>query len=546
MKKPFTSSRPLFFLLLFFLLTGCEKSAVPMLQKAKNMQKISTDSVFFYLQQIKQPQKLTEEQQGDYCLLLYQATLQKTGEVKDSLLKSAFHHYGQSPETRLQLLKARNDQARSYLYHNQPDSALATARQLFSNPTLNDTLRSELYGICRAAYMQKKAYPQALTAADSCRQLALQAKDTFAYFKSSQVYMSVLEIMEKREEYTREYHALIRLLDPSPRFRFLAYYAFQEMTQSCMRAKDFGKALEYSKQLSSRRHSRYNIPYQLLLQGELHEALQHTDSAKYYYEQTAASASAHLALEANSRLIRLINKKELPEQAYYLQDKENILKENLLLSISTAIDRKEFKEIKLQNELYSLRLNQQKKELWMMGFAIILLLAGLIGLFFYHREKKKRLQQENRLLHQEAELSSLREKEMLMRNKETELREALFRRITFFHKLPSLQTEEEKEQDDNLSNHRITVTAPEWEEVKMAVNDAFDNFANRLQLSYPALNNKDICFCCLVKISVNLQDLSDIYCVSKSAITKRKYRIKKDKLGITDESISLDIFLQSF
>ena len=64
--------------------------------------------------------------------------------------------------------------------------------------------------------------------------------------------------------------------------------------------------------------------------------------------------------------------------------------------------------------------------------------------------------------------------------------------------------------------------------------------------AYPQLGDKEIGFCCLVKINVNIQDLSDIYCVSKAAITKRKYRIKTDKLGITDENISLDSFLKVF
>ena len=37
-----------------------------------------------------------------------------------------------------------------------------------------------------------------------------------------------------------------------------------------------------------------------------------------------------------------------------------------------------------------------------------------------------------------------------------------------------------------------------------------------------------------------------IYCVSKAAITKRKYRIKTEKMHISDETLSLDAILQSF
>ena len=101
-------------------------------------------------------------------------------------------------------------------------------------------------------------------------------------------------------------------------------------------------------------------------------------------------------------------------------------------------------------------------------------------------------------------------------------------------------------QDEPGTSHKIVVTDAEWAEVTSVVNDAFDHFVVRLRQAYPQLGEKEIGFCCLVKINVNIQDLSDIYCISKAAITKRKYRIKTDKLGITDENISLDSFLKAF
>ena len=180
----------------------------------------------------------------------------------------------------------------------------------------------------------------------------------------------------------------------------------------------------------------------------------------------------------------------------------------------------------------------------MLGIVTALLCIGFIEFLFYQWEKNKRLLRENQLLYKEAEVSGLREKEIRLRNKEAELREALFRRMPFFHKLPSLHAN--NNQDEPGTSHKIVVTDAEWAEVTSVVNDAFDNFVVRLRQAYPQLGDKEIGFCCLVKINVNIQDLSDIYCVSKAAITKRKYRIKTDKLGITDENISLDSFLKVF
>ena len=70
-------------------------------------------------------------------------------------------------------------------------------------------------------------------------------------------------------------------------------------------------------------------------------------------------------------------------------------------NINTEVERREFNELKLQNELYQLHFQQQKHELWMLGIITALLSVGFIAFFFYQREKKERLQQENLLLHKE-------------------------------------------------------------------------------------------------------------------------------------------------
>lgn len=529
--------------LIIMTMSSCQPDLSSMLRKAMQMEHVSTDSIFFYLQQINEPERLPLEEQGDYYLLSYKATLWKTGKPNDSLLLAAikcYEHNGQQ----YKCIQARIEQSASYFYRNQPDSILLLTDKLLNEHLLNDTLKSRLYGLRRAAYSQKKDYRKALSMADSSRQLARQMNDTLAYFYASQMYLNITEKMNNHDMYTQGYLQLIEELANSPKYHSLNYYLLEILLSNSLERKEFQQALSYLQQLSVQQHSRYDTPHYLLLRGRAHAALNQTDSAKYYYQQAAISSSNFIAMEANTLLFKLINEKEYPEQAFYIKQKEHIIRSNILSNINTEIQKKEFNELKLKNELYQLHLQQQKKELWMLGVITTLLSIGFIAFIFYHREKKKRLQHENLLLHQEAELSGLREKEIRLRSKEAELREALFRRISFFHKLPSLHTN--NSQGESASSHKIVVTDAEWAEVTSVVNDAFDNFVTRLQQAYPLLGNKEIGFCCLVKINVNIQDLSDIYCVSKAAITKRKYRIKTDKLGITDETISLDSFLKTF
>ena len=58
------------------------------------------------------------------------------------------------------------------------------------------------------------------------------------------------------------------------------------------------------------------------------------------------------------------------------------------------------------------------------------------------------------------------------------------------------------------------------------------------------LTEKDINFCCLVKINMNLQSLANIYCISGNSVSRRKLRLK-EKLGI-DKDESLSKFLSRF
>lgn len=525
------------------IMSGCQPNSSPILHKAMQVEYTSIDSVFFYLQQIEHPEKLPAKERGDYYFLSYRTTLRKTGKPNDSLLHIAIRHYEQNNQSS-KCYKAYIEQSASYLYRNLPDSVLLLTDKLQKELPLNDTVKIQLYGLRRATFFRKRNYVEALAMADSSRQLARKIQDTLSYFHSSQIYLNILENMKRDEQYTQEYLQLIEELKNSSNFQWLNYYALESLLNTSLKRKDFQQALQYLLLLSNQKHSRNDIPQYMLLCGEVHAALNQTDSARYYYQQAATSSSEFIAMEANSLLYKLINRKEYPEQAFYTKQKENTIRNNILRSINSEIRQREFNQIKLQNELFLSHLKQQKKELWMMGVLISILSISFIAFFFYQREKKKRLQRENLLLHRDTELREMKEKEISLRRKEAELREALFRRISFFYKLPSLHTDDI--QENSVCNHKIIVTDAEWTEITSAVNDAFDNFVMRLRQAYPLLGDKEVGFCCLVKINVNIQDLSDIYCVSKAAITKRKYRIKTDKLGLTDENISLDSFLKAF
>ena len=70
-----------------------------------------------------------------------------------------------------------------------------------------------------------------------------------------------------------------------------------------------------------------------------------------------------------------------------------------------------------------------------------------------------------------------------------------------------------------------------------AVVSAYTSFSAWLQDK--DLSDKDFQFCCLVKSGLTTFELAEIYCVSESAIFKRKQKLK-EKLGHKTEARTLD------
>lgn len=76
------------------------------------------------------------------------------------------------------------------------------------------------------------------------------------------------------------------------------------------------------------------------------------------------------------------------------------------------------------------------------------------------------------------------------------------------------------------------------------LESTYPGFITNLRQSFPTLAEKDINFCCLVKINMSLQNLADMYCISINSVSRRKLRLK-EKLGI-DKEDSLSKFLNRF
>ena len=108
------------------------------------------------------------------------------------------------------------------------------------------------------------------------------------------------------------------------------------------------------------------------------------------------------------------------------------------------------------------------------------------------------------------------------------MREELFKRMNVFEKLSGTEK-------------HIQLSDTDWKEIQLMLDSGYNDFTKKLRTHFPMLSEKDINFCCLVKINMSIQSLTDIYCISKNSISRRKLRLK-EKMEI-EEGITLDEFL---
>ena len=79
-----------------------------------------------------------------------------------------------------------------------------------------------------------------------------------------------------------------------------------------------------------------------------------------------------------------------------------------------------------------------------------------------------------------------------------------------------------------------------------AINFCYNNFEERLRTEYPHLTNDDIYICCLLKMGVNNQNIIILLEMNEEALKKRKYRIKRERMNLSQDGISLEEYLKDY
>lgn len=545
--------RSLLYLLICFMALSCTKQG-ELLQKAELS---SPDSLSFYLQQINHPERFNSQEKGIYNYLCYTLIINSRGVAPDSLLEicdACFEESGDVSRWRsVQVSKVIN-----MLQRKQYEKILFFADSLLALKRSDDSLCYNLYKNKASAFERLDNPDEQLFCYNKALDIAYRQKDTNWIVDCIPMMIETLKNNDRKREAISLCNELEQILRHAP-FSYSLKSTNRELCERLyLELGDTIGAIGFIDSIKKYRRSRVDLPYEFLARGDIWLSLHRPDSARFYYQLASEAPSVYIAEVAFQRLYELINFYESPGEVYYLKKKQGDMFHNILYDFTTKEKMQNFKQLQLTNELNVMRLRQKSTEVMVLFVLLSFLLVGFVSLFLYQREKRRRqmgnarhqaelqkmeaeqLKQERRTLFSEKVVAEFRANEMEHAKIAGELREMLLRNIPLILKIR--QQHEVSDQE----KQKIEVSDKEWDQIIVSVNKGFNDFTARLKHGYPTLTENDIRFCCLVKIRLGVEDLSNIYCVSPSAIIKRKYRIKKDRLGILDESKSLDMILQEF
>ena len=77
------------------------------------------------------------------------------------------------------------------------------------------------------------------------------------------------------------------------------------------------------------------------------------------------------------------------------------------------------------------------------------------------------------------------------------------------------------------------------------LNDIDDRRIFKIRERYPDLSSDEIHLCIMVRLGMSNPEIGKLFCLTPSAIQRRKLTLKKNKFGVTDSGKTLDDCIES-
>ena len=515
----------LYLFLTCLLLAGCRGNRF-YLDKVEALWGVNYDSMQYYLLKVDSA-SLTPDEWPDYqfyrMMASYSYLLSMQKQQLDSVIHILKQHY---PKGHKNVFRIR--QLELVYYYNR----LGSWQKLDS---LADDLKGYMQhkGDSGRWYYYKSRVKNALGEQDSALHYLKEAmklrlwEDAYAYKRQASVYR-----LNGQPDSAVTYYLKAMERDTTESVIILNNQVLDLLDE----LKDSRKALEYLNRVRQRM-KRADIPFYHIIKGDCWMEMHEPDSAMKHYRIATETGNGFIASEAYERMGMIAQAGQSEEDAFRMFQKAQRVNNELYRTMESKRDMRDFESLKMKHQLMELKVERQNHVILILGLLLfILVLIGGFAFYLLHRKRvseRNRMMQENVMLKQREELSAFREKEALLREKDARMREELFKRIHVFEKLSDMEKEK-----------HIQLSDKDWKEIQLMLDSGYDDFTMKLRMQFPMLSEKDLNFCCLVKINMSIQSLTDIYCISKNSVSRRKLRLK-EKMGIGDGA-TLDEFLSSF
>lgn len=335
------------------------------------------------------------------------------------------------------------------------------------------------------------------------------------------------------------------------------------------------KCLSASDAYSSNNKNTYYLRWGLLCQ--------HThrpDSAKYYFQKSLeAKGSIYTTAGAYLHLAELEEAEGNHREAYQLLRTHQQWQDSIKKITNTETAQRMYSLYnyhRFEAENQKLKEDNMQKEIWLYqsGIIIMVIVATVTGFARYRKQKRRQaaerekriheikekqyaksieqVAENNRLINQlqlklsqaemekqaliEAELKSLESMNNQIRNKkkEREIKEEMLRKsdiYIYFH---------------SRNSYSDAITEQEWNELKSAIDDTYDNFTGQLYTLCPKLSITEVRICYLVKISVTVTNISLLLARSKSTISTARNKLYEKLQGEKGTPEMLDELIAEF
>lgn len=547
---------------------------IEILDKAENNIDTLPGDSYRTLQQIKNVEILPDSIQARYYYLIAKSALSSGMAISsDSGIKQAINFYRYKKDTTrlykslyykalinnslqnytmaIEALKQSNKLLKLKLLASSREESPISNKNLsvlLANPVAEQRrMHTRKFSTCKTEIIKNfqflgynalllKHYDEAIDYQENALEYARDLNDTAAMID---ILVNLAESKQLNKKYKEAIEDLEEALKLSTEINDNSFRKtiFEQMYVIYEEEGKYEKAMQCLVKIRETGLNRDNIQFWNLTKAILYDKQCMSDSVYKYSLIAIKGTDPFVATVAYSMLAKRGFRQGRFAEALNYEKKINLFFDSFIRNLQSEKSRFEFEKERIKNENDLLKIKQKEKNLILLTIILVTLIILASLYIYYLKQKKKHIEQENLLLKQTYEISQLREKEAM-------LRESLQRRINLFRKFPSLSDKDINDESQKANSGKILLSENEWKEVMNDINEVYPHFTETLKKNYPKLNENDLRFCCLVKINVDLQDLSDIYCLSKGSITKKKYRLKKDKFGIDDPYFSLDIFLQ--